>query len=185
MMSCPRDLDLNELVLEQLADYDVDNTVLRQLREQLEEQKRKRAKKEADETTRLERMVRCAQDGSFRVTVRTLNVAAGSFRVKSWSTVSDLRAMIAQDMGIPSRSQGLALGTRPVARKESGALLAEIGVNPCNATFTVTRLQQPRVTLCTPERALQNLGLKWGRNAHLLGMLRWARHGHQGHPIRP
>ena len=128
----------------------MNESVLRQLREQLEEPYSKRAKKPAVETTRLERLVRCAQDGSLRVTVRTLNVAERSFKMNVWSTVSDLRAMIAQDMGIPSWSQGLALGTRPVARKESHALLAEIGVNPCNATFTVTRLEKPRVTLCTP-----------------------------------
>ena len=150
-MSCVRDVDLNELLLEHLDVYGVEEAVLRQLREQLEEPKRKRAKKEADETTRLERMVRCAQDGSLRVTVRTLNVAEGSFHMKSWSTVSELRAMIAQDMGIPSWSQGLALGTRHLARKETHTVLAEIGVNPCNATFTVVRLEKPRVTICTPQ----------------------------------
>ena len=150
MMSCPRDLDLNELLLEHLAVYGVDETVLRQLREQLEEPKRKRAKKEADETTRLERMVRCAQDGSLRVTVRAHNLVEGSFHIKLWSTVSDLRAMIAQDMGIPFWSQVLALGTRHLARKENHTVLAEIGVNPCNATFSVVRLEKPRVTLCTP-----------------------------------
>ena len=64
-MSCALVFDLNELLLEHLAVYGVNETVLRQLREQLEEPKRKRAKKEADETTRLERMVRCAQDCFF------------------------------------------------------------------------------------------------------------------------
>ena len=135
-MSCMRDVDLNELLLEHLDIYGLDEAVLRQLREQLEEPKRKRAKKEADETTRLEKNSRYAQDGSLPVTVRTL-VAEGSFHMKSWSTVSDLRAMIAQDMGIPSWSQGLALGTRHLAPKENHTVLAEIGVNPCNATFTV------------------------------------------------
>ena len=98
------------------------------------------------------------------MTVRTLNVTSGFFRVKSWSTVSDLRAMIAQDMEIPSWSQGLALSTLPVARKGNQALLPEMGVNSCNATFTVARLEKPRVTLCT----MQGLFKIWDLNGGAL-----------------